>query len=339
MKRPGVNGVELALWAGLVMAGCGGAQGGDTEGGSSTNGGTDVATASTLDPDTGPGTADETGAPPRCNPDNCRGCCDGDACVEGVDVSACGVGGGQCSACPDGSTCDAGVCDLPCEDTCEGCCEGETCIEFDAQLANTCGLGGAVCVACGVDFDCVEGACISPSCAQECDGCCSGAMCLEGNTSDACGAAGASCRACDQNSTCEAEGCVPDPMAPWDVSVIDGVIALTDPDGDPWDSFNGLPDPYVILEVVGASGETALEQDTIFPAWNAVVLEAVSTTQLQGGLTIEVWDSDLGLDTLLGSCSGDTLPLGGTGTVTCTAGADDTEVWSVTLSIEPSVGS
>ncbi len=337
------RGIAFSWLCGLALVGCGGTTDGQADGtadgaSSSSGSGSQSTAGSTEDPDSsGDRTGEETGEPPVCNPDNCEGCCDGDACVEGTAVSACGTDGGQCSACPEGSSCDAGVCNLPCEDTCDGCCEGETCVEFDTQSGSTCGLEGAVCVSCGVDFDCVAGSCISLTCAQECDGCCNGAMCLDGDQAKACGSDGVACEACGPNSTCEADGCVPDPMALWDVTVVDGVIALTDPEGTPWDSFNGLPDPYAVVEVVGATGETEVQDDTIFPVWDAVVLEAVSTTQLQGGLTIEVSDSDIGLDTSLGECSGETVPLGGSGTVTCTVGDEDYETWSVTLSIEPSL--
>ena len=77
-------------------------------------------------------------------------------------------------------------------------------------------------------------------------------------------------------------------MALWNIRVIDGVVALADEDGDAWDSFNGRPDPYVTVEVVGLSGETEVADDTVFPAWDEIVLEEVNTVQLQGEVEFAV---------------------------------------------------
>ena len=275
--------------------------------------------------------------PPACSPDNCDGCCDGDNCVGGDADAACGAGGGQCSDCPDGATCEGGVCDLPCEDTCDGCCDGETCIEGDDQSVGQCGVQGASCLACDGGFECNAGECISTACAGSCDGCCDGDTCLDGDVADECGAGGATCQSCGTNLTCGDTGCEPDPMALWDVTVLDGTISLTDPDGDAWDSFNGLPDPYVTMEVVGANGETEVIDGDIFPVWNEVVLMGVNSTQLEGGLEISVVDSDIGFDTTIGTCVASEINYNAQVVGTCTT-EDDFELWSVTFTILPSAG-
>ena len=277
--------------------------------------------------------------PPACSPDNCDGCCDGDTCVDGGVVDACGAGGGQCSTCPSGATCEDGTCVLACEDVCGGCCDGETCIEIDDQSAVGCGVNGASCEGCPDGFACEAGECISTACAASCDGCCDGDTCLDGDDPGACGVDGATCDACGSNLTCGATGCEPDPMAMWDITVVDGIVPLTDADGDAWDSFNGLPEPYVVLTVVGASGETAYIDDELFPEWNEVVLSGVNSVQLEGGLEVAVMDSDLGFDTTIGECL--LLPnadfYNGETVWTC-EDAEGYQLWQLTLSVAPSAG-
>ncbi|MBV1858252.1 MAG: hypothetical protein KUG77_07560, partial [Nannocystaceae bacterium] len=275
--------------------------------------------------------------PPACSPDNCDGCCEGDTCVEGDSDAACGAGGGQCSDCPDGATCDGGVCDLPCADTCGGCCDGETCVETDDQSAAECGVQGTSCETCAGGFECGEGECISTECAGSCEGCCDGETCLEGDVGSDCGAGGATCESCGTNLTCGDSGCEPDPEALWDITVTDGTVALTDSDGDAWDSFNGLPDPYVSMEVVGDTGETAVIQDELFPEWDETILVGVSSTQLEGGLELSVMDDDFGFDTTMGTCLLYEVLYNVEGVATCST-EDGFELWSIAFIITPSAG-
>ncbi len=126
-------------------------------------------------------------------------------------------------------------------------------------------------------------------------------------------------------------------MALWDITALDGTVALTDPDGDAWDSFNGLPEPYVAMEVVGSSGETEAIDDTVFPVWNEVVLVGVNSVQLEGGLEVSVYDSDLALDDLIGTCVVDEISYNAEVTWTCST-EEDYELWTVTATITPSAG-
>jgi hypothetical protein len=274
--------------------------------------------------------------PPECNPTNCNGCCDGTTCVEGNDANACGQNGGQCSTCPQNATCNGGVCNLSCADSCDGCCDGQTCIDFDEISVENCGSNGDVCQPCGNGFECIDGECLSTACIATCAGCCDGDECLPGGVATACGSDGASCQECGLNTVCEASGCVPDPMALWDIRIIDGTVALADEDGDAWDSFNNLPDPYVVVEVVGMSGETAVQMDTVFPVWDEVVLEGVNTVQLQGDVEFAVRDSDIGFDTTIATC---TITIeddmfGGAFDLTCSNAETDFEFWTITFAIE-----
>jgi len=275
--------------------------------------------------------------PPACGPDNCGGCCDGDTCVDGNVEDACGVNGGQCNDCPNGATCDGGVCNLSCADSCDGCCNGETCIPLDTTSVDDCGADGEVCQPCGNGFECIDGECLSSACIATCDGCCDGSECLGGSSTDACGSDGMSCQACGESTVCEASGCVPDPMAVWDLIIHEGTVALTDEDGDAWDAFNGLPDPYVRVEVVGMSGETSVVQDNTFPEWNEAVLEGITTVQLQGEVEFSVRDSDIALDGTIGTCvvTVEDEMFNATFQSTCSNSESGFEFWTVSYSIVP----
>lgn len=274
--------------------------------------------------------------PPSCNPDNCNGCCDGNTCVEGNVPDACGTNGGQCQSCPNNASCDAGVCNLACQDSCDGCCDGNTCVDFGELSEDNCGVGGDACQPCGNGFECIGGECVSTACIATCGGCCEGDQCLGGDDQSSCGADGATCQACGANTVCGEAGCEPDPMALWNIRILDGVVALTNEDGDSWDAFNGLPDPYVSVEVVGLSGETEVVDGELFPVWDEIVLEEVNTVQLQGEVEFTVWDSDALFDENMATC---TLSIeddmfGGTFDLTCSNAKSGFEFWTITFSIE-----
>ncbi len=213
--------------------------------------------------------------------------------------------------------------------------EDDTCVEVGDQSVAECGVGADACVECGGGLECVAGECISTECAESCDGCCNGDECLDGDITAACGSDGSSCQACGAGTSCEATGCAPDPMALWDVVVVDGEVAIADMDGDAWDSFNGLPDPYVTIEVVGASGETEVIDDSLFPSWDETVLSGVTSTQLQQGGEIAVVDSDIGFDSTMASCNFaiSDQEFGTTFDAECST--EDYVAWTLTLSILP----
>ena len=126
-------------------------------------------------------------------------------------------------------------------------------------------------------------------------------------------------------------------MAQWDVIAVDGTVAITDENGDAWDSFNGLPDPYVRLEVVGMSGETDDDDGTSFPVWNQTVLTGVTSVQLEAGLEASVVDADPGFDTTMATCNIPAGPLYND-TTSWTCSIDDFEFWTITLTVAPTAG-
>lgn len=88
--------------------------------------------------------------PPKCGPNNCKGCCDGNGqCQAGAVDTQCGTGGGQCQNCQaQQQICTNGACVAPpCgPKNCTGCCGGNAC---NAGFSNgSCGSGGANCTNC-----------------------------------------------------------------------------------------------------------------------------------------------------------------------------------------------
>ena len=84
-----------------------------------------------------------------CDSTTCAGCCSGNVCVDGTsDPTACGVGGGQCTVCQTGTTCDTSgecACVPNCANAacggaygCGGICASGTCPEGETCFDDTC---------------------------------------------------------------------------------------------------------------------------------------------------------------------------------------------------------
>ena len=131
---------------------------------------------------------------------------------------------------------------------------------------------------------------------------------------------------------CVSAACKPELDALWDVTIHQGVIAPTD-DGEAWDPFNGLPDPYVVVSVGGMTGQSSVFEDELFPSWDELLLSNVTTLQLQDNLEIEVFDSDFGFDQLI--CGGvvESPNFGETTIVGCSNNGE--QAWSLAFSITP----
>jgi len=85
-------------------------------------------------------------APPPCSPATCPGCCDGNACRDGINKTFCGAGGVTCAQCSESQECQSGRCkSVDCQSTCTGCC-GPSC--ENGTTAGACGSGGKACVKC-----------------------------------------------------------------------------------------------------------------------------------------------------------------------------------------------
>lgn len=162
----------------------------------------------------------------KCDASNCSGCCVGDKCLSGVDMTACGTNGQQCTSCTaTNQTCRAaggggGRCEgvASCSPaTCAGCCDGVTCLAGTDSIA--CGRAGGACTNCGANAECVppgqpnERTCRAiPRCTPaNCAGCCAGDACVVATTPAACGKGAEACRACGANETCVAGVCTPGP--------------------------------------------------------------------------------------------------------------------------------
>lgn len=244
-------------------------------------------------------------SPPSCDPTACDGCCDGDECVTGDSDEACGLDG-ACQQCASPTVCEAGECVTPCnEDTCDGCCNGDgECVE--GAVTSACGTGGIECMTCGSDQNCSAGECVDRECSDTCIGCCDGDQCLSGDLDGACGWFGVACVGCGTGMTCSIGQCVVDPDSKWNVEVISATVPDRNASGGTWDSFGGLPDPYVRLKTeddpVTFEESTTVISDTTSPFWFETILVGVPARALKDRLTVWVRDSDTFGDTTMGSC-------------------------------------
>ena len=245
--------------------------------------------------------------PQTCDTTNCDGCCNADGeCVAGDADTACGTGGDACQQCSAPAVCGDGACVVPCnEDTCDGCCDADgECIAGDADAA--CGSGGVACAACGTDQTCSTGECVDLGCSETCNGCCDGDQCLSGNLESACGWFGDACVSCGTGMECSVGQCVVDPDSKWDIQVVSATVPDRDANGDTWDSFGGLPDPFVRLETEDGvntfSAETDDVPNTTTPFYFDTILTGVPARALQDRLTVWVRDADTFGSTTMGSC-------------------------------------
>ncbi len=273
----------------------------------------------------------------RCTAANCPGCCRDDRCEEGKSTSACGKAGEACETCSGIASCTDGACKEPCsENNCTGCCDGDTCVAGGAK--DECGTGGAACSACAGALVCSKGTCIDGSCRANCtNGCCSATGCQTGTARNACGKGGEACVDCGAGRTCSSGACVLDRTSLWDFYVSFAEIPEKSRSNNPWDAFNGLPDPYLLAfaseGAATASGKTTAPADTLVPIWMETPLTKVKASTFLENLSFEIWDEDtLDPDDYIGGCK---LPItvdkfdGSLQTFTC--GPGPTRGVSVTL--------
>lgn len=260
-----------------------------------------------ADAPTGPG-----GGPTvtTCTPSNCDGCCRDDKCEKGESVALCGVGGASCETCSGAQECKAGHCKEPCgPNNCPGCCDGDACI--DPPTTEQCGDAGESCKSCktvGASFICSNKQCIDGSCQATCaTGCCSATGCQPGTAATACGTGGEGCFSCGFGRQCNGatRTCVIDPTALWDVYISFAVVPDKDKSGSNWDYFDP-PDPYVVVySSEGASshsGQTLVQSNNTVPVWMETPLKGIKASELLNNLSIDVFDSDVFSDTLMGGC-------------------------------------
>jgi hypothetical protein len=288
-------------------------------------------------PDGGEGTS---GGPQiqSCTPDNCKGCCKEDKCIDdGSKPAACGANGAACQTCSSVQQCTSmGECHEPCgPNNCKGCCDGDTCIPGDVD--EKCGGNGEACTKCNAtnpDLICEDQKCIDGSCKATClTGCCTAAGCQDGTDANACGKGAAACTSCGYGRNCTGQACVLDESSLWDFFAASAVVPLTRQNGDYWDPFYGLPDPYVkaysSLGTASHTGQTAVQQDTLTPTWNESPLKGISAKELLSNLSVEFWDSDYDADDLMGGCRIGLAPTAFDGSlqvVTCPASASTVSV-------------
>lgn len=152
-----------------------------------------------------PSTVDAGGGTTTCNEGNCAGCCKGDACVSGAEITGCGKGGGVCEVCNGNQACtSAGRCQNA---TCLGCIDVSGACQAGTSTT-ACGNQGYICLSCISGATCnASGLCTGGTC----DGCVDGqGVCRAGTSKSSCGNTGSTCVACKASEQCTADGvCVP----------------------------------------------------------------------------------------------------------------------------------
>lgn len=249
-----------------------------------------------------------------CTAANCDGCCRNDVCEKGDTVEGCGVGAVACATCSGAQSCTAGACREPCgPDNCPGCCSADgVCLDGTADA--TCGQAGEACAKCsdkGSSYRCSDQQqCVDTSCAATClTGCCDTTGCRPGTAASGCGNGGKACVNCGAGNACNptSRTCFLDPDSTWDVVIVSASLPDTNMSGGSWDSFSGLPDPYVIVYSGGSTAQTPVLNDTTSPTWNATTLKGIKASQLKSSFSFNVWDSDYGFgvdpDDSMGGCT------------------------------------
>lgn len=236
---------------------------------------------------------------------DCAGCCTDGVCKKGDDALACGTGGGACESCQGDATCTGGKCAATAcgPDNCAGCCDADGTCNVTATKA-ACGKGGGACTACAGTKTCENGACIDPSCKATCTaGCCSGSGCQAGNTTAACGSGGNACSACGGGQTCTAGKCTLSGTATFDFQAVSATLPAKKLNGSDWDAFGGLPDPFVKATSGSIIGASQSRPDTLAPVWNATLLTSLPANGLKSSLRVDVSDSDVTFDDVVGGCA------------------------------------
>ena len=137
-----------------------------------------------------------------CTPENCGGCCSGDAlCVEFPQQTdlKCGAGGTPCKPCPEHHECTAGSC--VCTSDCPTAGE-KKCLN-NAVYACVVLVDAPPCLrwtlekACENGATCVDGKCEGGCNAENCTGCCQAdGTCITETSTDNCGINGSTCGYC-----------------------------------------------------------------------------------------------------------------------------------------------
>lgn len=230
-----------------------------------------------------------------CSSENCDGCCENGECKEGNTQSQCGSGGQDCTACGTEARCI----DQKCE-ACSGCWSTDDQCQ-SGTTADACGTAGSNCVECDSEQTCENGNCVDQvdqNCSENCDGCCTGSNCISTSerTADACGSGGEACVPCAEGSICNQSGeCELDPESKWDVVVVESKIDSSE-NYDPYNWSGSEPDPYAVVTVADATGNTSAKQNTYEPTWYETPITAATAKQIIDTMTYELMDADRASD-------------------------------------------
>ena len=241
-----------------------------------------------------------------CGADGCGGTCgscsgneecqSGDCvCKPSCSGKECGNDGcgGSCGVCSGGQECSSGT-----------CVSGYTCDEYFG-CADACGDDQACIDACWAETDNTATAqaalfvdCYYEYCADEEENP-AYALCMEEN----CIFEYLNCFGveCAEHTDCTNEApfcymgvCSVAYGRTYYVTFYSAEITQTDPNtGAAWDSFGGMPDPYVAFKFGSTSGSTGTVEDSLSPTWNEYVVTPLLEQQ-EVSVTVydEDWDDD-----------------------------------------------
>jgi hypothetical protein len=96
---------------------------------------------------------------------------------------------------------------------------------------------------------------------------------------------------CGLGFACQTNTCVAEGSALWVLKVTRGTVKDKNPDGDAWDPFSGLPDPFACMTINGQRLCTMSADNTLSPMWNET-LHTASASAILSGVLVEYWDYD-----------------------------------------------
>jgi hypothetical protein len=190
--------------------------------------------------------------------------------------------------------------------TCAGCCSGKICME--GITSSACGSSGGTCATCSSSQTCTSGSCVSSSCtASSCSsGCCDSSGCENGTSTSACGKAGGTCQACKSGESCVSGSCTTSSGKKlYKVTLVSGTVyagGITLCMAGIGGALDYWCDPFAWLIVGKVQAKSSTESNNNSPAWNEELL-TISDTELMAGIKVDLYDTDVAIDTPLGSAT------------------------------------
>ncbi len=107
---------------------------------------------------------------------------------------------------------------------------------------------------------------------------------------------------CGGGQACTANACTLSGSATFDFFAVSAKLPAKNQSGGDWDGFGGLPDPVVKVTSGAVSFTSASRPDTLSPVWSIATVTNLTVTALKASLRIDVSDSDVAFDDVVGGC-------------------------------------